>query len=327
MGGTVYLGGSFNEVTNNDGETQVRNNLAAIDRRTGAPTDFNPNLDGQVWALTLSPDEQTLYVGGAFRSVDGVPRNRIAAFDVATGELTDFKAPAPNNAVRALGASGSTLYVGGLFDTFGGVERLRLAAVDLDTGTLDPTWTPSASAGVKGIIVDPTKVWVAGDFFRINGQLARGLTTVTRTTGELIPIESPTYWAIDIAANGNQIFVAGGGPGGTAGAWNRTTGTQQWTVSSNGNFQGVGVFGEWVYLGGHHTKVDTDGGRIEVGQMTRMDRRTGELDTSWLPFVNGLRGVNAADADESNVYIGGDFTFVSRERHGGFAMFAQPTAE
>ena len=98
---------------------------------------------------------------------------------------------------------------------------------------------------------------------------------------------------------------------------------------SDGNFQAVDVHGDYVYFGGHHTKIFPNGrddrsGTVDVGQMTRHSRTTGELDTDWLPFVNGLRGVNAVAADGSTVDIGGDFTFVSRMAQPGFAVFAQP---
>ena len=324
VGDIIYIGGDFNALEDNNGNTVTRNYFAAIDRVTGAPTSFNPNMEDKVWTLTLSPDESTLYAGGSFRAVGSESRNRVAAFNLASGALLDFDIPAPNNVVRALAIEDDTLYVGGAFVTVGGEDRERLAAISLSTGELDEDWAPRASDTVKNIIVDPGKVWVSGDFFRINSERARGLTTVDPVDGTLLPIDSPDYWVIDMVAFENQILVAGGGPGGTAAAWDRTTGQRQWQVSSNGNFQGVGAFGDYVYLGGHHTKVDTPSGRIDVGQMSRHNRFTGDLDLGWLPFVNGIRGTNAVGVDANALYIGGDFTRVSGERQEGFAIFDQP---
>ena len=322
---SIYIGGDFNELEDGNGNSVTRNYLAAIDRVTGAPTSFNPNMGDKVWTLSLSPDGSRLYVGGSFRSVGNESRNKIASFNMNTGALTNFSVAGPNNVVRALAATEDTLYVGGAFEEVGGEPRDRLAAFDIASRELDEDWTPEASDAVKGLIVDSNKIWVSGDFFRVNGQQARGLTTVDPDDGTLLPIQSPDYWVIDIAAIDNQILVAGGGPGGTAAAYNRTTGQQQWEVVSNGNFQGVDAFGEWAYFGGHHTRVTTADDRVDVGQMTRHNRFTGELDLDWLPFVNGLRGVNSVGADANAVYIGGDFTFVDRVRQEGFAIFDQPT--
>ena len=205
-------------------------------------------------------------------------------------------------------------------------DRSRLAAYDIASEALSEQWAPQASEGVKGLIVDPDKIWVSGDFFRMNGQRARGLTTVDPDNGALLPIDSPDVWVIDIAAQGNRIFVAGGGPGGVAMAFDRTTGDMLWETDSNGNFQAVDVYGDYVYFGGHHTKIfpisrDDRSVQIPVGQVSRHDIATGVVDESWLPFVNGLRGVNAVDASADGIFIGGDFTFVARMAQEGFAGF------
>src|SRR5918993_4594295 len=42
-GDTVYLAGSFTQITDKDNNTFTRNNLAAIDATTGAVTDWNPD--------------------------------------------------------------------------------------------------------------------------------------------------------------------------------------------------------------------------------------------------------------------------------------------
>jgi len=324
VGDTIYIGGEFTNMNDGNGTSVQRNNLAAIDRLTGLPTAFDPNMNGKVFALTTSMDASTLYVGGSFTRASGQNRKRIAAFDTANGALSSFRPPFPNDSVRGLGTDGTRLFVGGLFDKVGPDARLRLAAYDIATETLDPTWTPSADGGVKSLIVDPDKVWVAGNFTDINNLYAKGLGAVALTDGALLPTDHPGIPILDIATLGNQIFAAGAGPGGTAAAYNRTTGAFQWSKHADGNVQGVAALGDFVYFGGHYEDIDGNA----VGRLTRHDLLTGELDVTWLPDVNGSRSVNDVAAAGFSVHIGGDFTFVSGDRHVGYAMFSdRPSSE
>ena len=49
---------------------------------TGEITSFAPTVNSQVRALAVSADGATLYVGGQFTTVNGVTRNRVAAFNI-----------------------------------------------------------------------------------------------------------------------------------------------------------------------------------------------------------------------------------------------------
>ncbi len=114
-GGTLYMGGSFSPFI--IVPSVSRRSIAAMDTATGAITDFNPNVSGQVNALTISPDGSRLYAGGQFTTVnDGTTRNRLAAFDTTTGLATDFD-PNMDNTVNALAFNNlqNSLYVGGVF--------------------------------------------------------------------------------------------------------------------------------------------------------------------------------------------------------------------
>ena len=117
-GDTIYLAGSFTQVTDKNG-TFTRNNLAAIDADTGAVTAWDPNAqhstgNSSVRTMALSADGSRLFVGGNFTSVGGLTRNRLAAIDPATGEVDrDWKGAGVNNVVLSLAVSGDRLYLGG----------------------------------------------------------------------------------------------------------------------------------------------------------------------------------------------------------------------
>jgi hypothetical protein len=68
LGGTIYLGGSFTAV-----EGTTRNRLAACDAATGNLLSWNPNANGVVRALKVSPAGTRVYAGGDFTAVGGGP--------------------------------------------------------------------------------------------------------------------------------------------------------------------------------------------------------------------------------------------------------------
>ena len=105
-----------------------------------------------VWALALSPNKRTLYVGGSFRTAEGLTRKRIAAYNVRTGELTNFVTPAPNGALRAIAVDKKKVYVGGLFTKVGNERRKHVAAFDPATGKLDRNFVASPNDMVKTMV-------------------------------------------------------------------------------------------------------------------------------------------------------------------------------
>ncbi|MGW7193961.1 LamG domain-containing protein, partial [Streptomyces sp. NPDC054838] len=91
-GGTVFVGGTFSAVrppAGGGGSERPAVNFAALDAATGAPTSCSLDFTlgggtATVRALTLSPDKKTLYAGGYFGAVNGIPVSSIAAIDVAS---------------------------------------------------------------------------------------------------------------------------------------------------------------------------------------------------------------------------------------------------
>lgn len=115
VAGVMYVGGNFTAVRPPGaapGQRSVpRKNLAAFDARTGVLLPFSHRFaapvhrfdpDGPppdvscavswsastytcdtIYDLRRSPDGARIYAGGDFLSVDGVPRQRLAAFDTA----------------------------------------------------------------------------------------------------------------------------------------------------------------------------------------------------------------------------------------------------
>src|SRR3954469_6146326 len=171
-GDLVFAGGLFTRVRPPGKARGVgdvaRKYFVVLNRTAGVPTRFAPQVNGPVWSVATSPDGRWGVIGGNFTVVDGVPRSRVAMFNVATGKLVSGWDPVVNFRVAALRITDKTVYLGGSFGQVDKMARSRLAAVTVSTGTLLP-WSPDANDDVHAIEVstDGDRVFVGGGFTRI----------------------------------------------------------------------------------------------------------------------------------------------------------------
>jgi PKD repeat protein len=269
VGTTVYAGGSFTSARPAGaapGTAQVtRNNLMAYDITTGVMTSFAPNLNGQVRAVTASPDGSRIYVGGDFTTVNGVTKSRIAAFSTADGSLiTSFDANA-NATVRAIVATSDTVYAAGVFTASRSVARNRLAAFSATNGALT-AWAPSANAVVNAMVMAPggTKLIIGGAFATVNGVAQPGMTAVRATDGavltwqanQLIQNSGTNSAILSLTTDGTSVYGTGyrfGSGGNLEGTFraNPADGTIQWVEDCHGDTYDVSVAGGVVYTVSH----------------------------------------------------------------------------
>ncbi len=82
FGTKVVIGGTFTQIadsTVNGGTVYDRTALAAFDATTGVvDANFDPVLDGDVEAIIPATDASTFFIGGAFNTVDGANRRKVA---------------------------------------------------------------------------------------------------------------------------------------------------------------------------------------------------------------------------------------------------------
>ena len=103
VGNTAYMGGQFTGmIPNGGGATVTRNHVAAVDMTTGALLPWNPNVNGNVYALVASGGN--IYIGGTFTTVGGATHKNLAEVNGTSGApITGFaNSLRPNKAVRAL---------------------------------------------------------------------------------------------------------------------------------------------------------------------------------------------------------------------------------
>lgn len=238
VGDVVFVGGQITTASAS-GKTEARTGLAALDARTGALLPFAPRFEGgRVRALAASLDGKTLFVGGDFASVNGQPFARLVALDAATGAISPLLTnPAiEGKGVAALVCHGGDLFVGGKFTRVAGQARGDLAKWTFASGrfTLDETWKPLAEGGplrsVMTLAWDAkrSRIIAAGFFHAISGDAkAARLAALDPASGSVAqtfahlpnrsdgtPFPFAELW--DVAIDGDALYAAMGGPGGTA---------------------------------------------------------------------------------------------------------------
>ena len=104
FGNKVVVGGTFTQIANstsNGGTVYNQAYLAAFDATTGVvDAGFDPVLNNHVEAIVPGTDANTLFVGGAFNTVDGTFRRKVAKLNLSNGSLVEaFDADGVNGQV------------------------------------------------------------------------------------------------------------------------------------------------------------------------------------------------------------------------------------
>ena len=236
IGNTLYIGGDFTGISKVGGASALRNRLAAIDLTSLTITSWNPNADGEIFAMAASGT--TLYVGGALTFIGGATqRVGAAAFDTATAgipltawdpEVFDASTgPALPGLVRAVAVQGSNVYLGGKFTHVNGttspVQRVSVAAVDAGSAVAT-AWNPAVTnpaptiGEVRSIIPTASVVYLGGTFSELNGittplvsRLAIGaVSTTTGIATAWNPGTNPGFGTVDAMVRDGTTIYAGG---------------------------------------------------------------------------------------------------------------------
>ena len=276
--------------------------LAAV---SAAPDSGTVNTDGRVKAVLAMGDR--VYLGGSFTHVDGVPRNRLAAVDATTGQLTDWN-PNANGAVFSLAATpdGSRVYAGGNFTEVGGATHRRLVSLDAQTGAVNTAFKIGLGASVRAIAVSGGSVYIGGDFTSAKGQTRHRLALVDATTAALdqawAPSADKSVWALALSSDHSRLY-AGGAFGSISGEPRRYlagldasgSGAIVWRplLDPNGRVYDLAPSGQAVY--------SAEGG--PGGAAAAYDAATGAR--PWV--VKGDGDVQAVAVEDGRVYLGGHF--------------------
>jgi hypothetical protein len=208
--GGWYIGGQFSQV-----EQNIATSLIHINSSGDLYTNFLPYI-GSPGTLpvinALHLEGGVLYIGGYFPSVNGYPRNNLAAFDVLTGSLLPWN-PGCNNNVYDIKGNNLRLYVAGNFTQIGGLSRTGLVAFDLNTGLIDTTWNPPSLTGSNIRLELWANDLIAVGTISLNGvNVSSGVVKFQGSNGGAIwspNVSGGLSKIYDVAVSGDLLFVTG----------------------------------------------------------------------------------------------------------------------
>lgn len=296
-----------------------------IDRQTGATRTINfmPNF----MVLTIAPNGSEFFFGGLFSMVKPQMRLGAAAFDAATGQVTDWNPNATTN-VLALEVTSDRVFIAGELKSVGGQPRKALAAVDRVTGQLIPEWTTDASTWINSLGVYHDQLYVGGAFTNIGGVVRTNVAALDINTGEVLPwnpeVNRSSVRALTIS--GDTLYIGGlfSSIGGVSrrrlAAFDLLTGQlTDWNPIGTGNVDDIEVSNGTVYVGG---RFNTVGGVNRTN--TAAISLTGEI-LPWAPNPTGSVYDLAVSGD--SVFMTGEFTAVNGAKRGYVAGVSASTGE
>ena len=272
--GGWYLGGRFTSADN----ASLKNLVHLLpDRRLDSS--FKPSPNAAVSALALVGP--TLWVGGDFTEIAGIPTGNLGLLDSSTGQTNGLRLRV-QGAVNAIVPNGDVVYLGGAFGsivTYRGNQstsnaRGRAAALRPTGDLLD--WNPACTggSGVNCIAVSDSTIYLGGDFTQCGGKPRNALASVSATDA------LATSW------NPNPQRAGGARP----------------------TIQALVVIDDVVYAGGEFTTIGARSrGRLAAVQGSGL----GQALPDWQADANGP--VQAILAWESDLLIAGGFTLIGGE--------------
>jgi outer membrane protein OmpA-like peptidoglycan-associated protein len=327
-----YIGGSMTDV----GATAVSRVAHLKSDGTVDPL-WRPTITGaynQVFSMAKYGD--VIILGGSFTTVNGEPRNNLAAIKT-DGTLLDWN-PNAGHIVRTISVSGETVFVGGQFGDLGGLVRNLAGSVRLGARTgvagetcltawnatdCMTTWNPNVAGwGVLSIAVDATYTYLTGHFGTVGGQARAHAAKVLTADGTV------QNWDAGINAQGGAVAIANGkvylgGQFAAAGgqvrnklaSWNVATDIlEPWAPNVTGNgVNAIQITGSSIYFAGKFSLVENSG----RNHAAAVDTAGAVL--PWDPHVcdqvNGVpSAVHGIAATATQVYMLGDFTCVGGQK-------------
>ena len=261
-GNTVYMLGVFHTVGG-----QARGLVAAVDATTAELKAWNPGPMAWTWPAgpALAVQGNTVYLGGYFDHLGGMPRVDVAAIDGTTGLATAWN-PQASDLVESVLPAGDRIYIGGIFRRVDNQLLHSLAALDATTGSA-LAWNPGATGMFfTALAAKGNSIYVGGTLTSVGGVARSDLGAVDATTGLTLPwnpdvggdypamnivhitslaVQDTTVWAggrfATIGGRSLPYLAALGATSGQPGAWQ---------ASPDGIVHALCVSGDTVYVGG-----------------------------------------------------------------------------
>lgn len=315
---TLYVGGLFSQIGFTTGEA------ALLDTMTGKPDFSFPRVWGTVY--TIVPDGKGgCYIGGSFRYVDGIARNRIAHIKSDNSLDLDWN-PNANDRVTQLVVADSIVYACGRFTNIGGAARNFIAALERSTGEAT-AWNPNPNSYVHALAISGRVVYVGGEFSTIGDSAGSKIAAIDAVTGKATSwnpnpsSNSPPYFSHEVnalAVSDSIVYVGGyfasigGALRNNIAALDASTGkATSWNPNANYRIGALLVSDSLIYIAGYvASSLDSIGGAARRG-IAALELSTGHV-TNFQTTVGGARPttVSSMAISGSTLYVGGNFTFI-----------------
>jgi hypothetical protein len=226
VNGEVVVAGAFTEACQpgpassgycEAGTKVTRDDIFAYQLGTGIiDPNFAPQLNqGPAYSVVAGPND-TVYVGGAFTTVNGASASSVVQLNVTPGDastdgtvVTAFTGSA-NKFVEAMALNGNALYIGGEFAKVDGVAEQGVARLNATTGAVDTTFSMPISGVVASgtalkveamsLTADGQELAIAGPFLDVAGQ-SRPRVALIDTGGGVGDTATLEDWAAPILSN------------------------------------------------------------------------------------------------------------------------------
>ena len=277
-------------------------------RMAGSKTGLLPPT-GRSWLFALRTGP--IYAGGAFTTIDSVPRHYLAALDTH-GNLDTWDPNVEGGTVWALAARDNLIFAGGWFTSVGTQDHLLLAAIDAQSGRPVASWAPFAgstnSDRIRGLCVSGGTLYVAGFF---DADFTHCLRAVDIATGQLTPwFPAAGGEQYDVAQHGNHVVVCG-----ATGlkAFDATSGqpSSTWTQGVVHPYA-MDLSGASLYIAGPFNDIS---GTSRLGAAA-LDATTGAL-LEWNPGLSNASSIHTLKVQGNTVWAGGSSLHTSTSNSSG----------
>lgn len=298
-GDWLYVGGGVRQADGEAATRLIRVGIGADDDGRADP-DFRPLIEATVpignaepfaTVLALEIVDDVLYLGGSFQSVDGEPRNSIAALTTETGLVTDF---APSLGDNNFGVD----EIAQIKDIVAGVDGAIYACGDwwLTAEAPGLNWT---AYDVDNDVEDPNEPSWFGQRSRVQPRPNQfNLGKFDGSTGASFVDENGVPWG-PVTDGGVQACD-----------YDAVTDT----LLIGGHYERIGPFDQaFIDDGGPADDGDYPAAHQAYEKVTAIDGTTGQV-LPWDPDVDSIRGLDAvriipaADGETSEILVGGAIT-------------------
>ena len=338
VNGEVIVAGAFTEACQEGpassghcvaGTTVTRDDIFAYQLGTGViDPNFAPQVNqGPIYSVVAGPNN-TVYVGGAFTTMNGVSQRGVVQLNVTPGTastdgalVTAFRGHV-NNYVKSMALNGNALYVSGMFTSADSTSEGSVARLNATTGAVDTSFSmPISNPAVSGLALkvdamsltaSGQELVIGGTFLDVAGQ-SRPRVALINTGGGLGVTATLANWAAPILANNcsaehNDVQGIDFSPDGSffvvaTTGYESSPGTSPSVCDSVSRFSatatGTNVAPTWIDYGGGDSfySVQVAGAVVYAGGHNRWSNNQCGNNAACAPNVVLNMGLTAIDAN------------------------------